>query len=106
MSSVSTTHGNTKTAEIKPHILHNRMPPQMQPQMHLAGCTHSSTVMTGEPGEPSDQESQLLGHRFGYGYNHIYPYLGGLGAYGAFGYGLGYPYRRCCGYRGAYPWFF
>lgn len=105
MSSMSITHGNTKTAEIKPHILHNRMPQEM----HLAGCTQPSTVML--EGAPVAPEDQKLGYR-GFGYNHIYPYMGGygayggLGAYGAFGYGLGYPYRRCCGYRGAYPWFF
>ena len=97
MSSTSTSHEN---AEIKQYILHNRMPPEMQ----LAGCTHSSTVMSeGTPGVPGGQQSQLLGHRFGFGYNHIYPYWGAYGGYGGYGgYGFGhYPYR---GYRG-YPWY-
>ena len=112
MSFTSSSHGNTKTTEIKPHILHNRMPQEV----HLAGCTQPSIVMSeGTPGEPGDEK---LGYH-GFGYNHIYPYmggyrglggyggLGGLGAYGAFGYGLGgYPYRGSCGYRGGYPWFF
>lgn len=107
MSFTSSSHGNTKTTEIKPHILHNRMPPQIQQQMQqmqLAGCTHSSTVMTeAAPGAPGETEEQKLGYHFGYGYNHIYPYLGGLGPYSAFGYGYGYPYRGSCCYRG-YPW--
>jgi hypothetical protein len=108
MSFTSSSHGNTKISEIKPQILHNRMPSDM----HLAGCTQPSIVMSdGTPGEP---QSQLLGYR-GFGYNHIYPYMGGyggfggyggLGAYGGVGYGWGYPYRRCCGYRGGYPWYF
>ena len=100
----SSTKGNMKETEIKPHILHNRMPPEL----HLAGCTHSSTVMT--EGEP---QSQLLGYR-GEGYRHLYPYgLGypGIGYPGIYGLGLGYGlggvapscYMRGCGYRG-YPW--
>jgi hypothetical protein len=107
MSFTSSSHGNTKTVELKPHILHNRMPQEM----HLAGCTQPSTVMS--EGAPDEPQSQLLGRRFGLGYNHIYPYLGGYGAYGAYGglgYGYGYPYRTSCGYRGryhgGYPWYF
>jgi hypothetical protein len=109
MSFTSSSHGNTKTNEIKPHILHNRMPQEM----HLAGCTQPSTIMTEE--EP---HSQLLGYPVNR-YRHLYPYGIGYpgveypGLYGL-GYGLGYGYglggvapscyMRGCGYRGGYPW--
>jgi hypothetical protein len=96
MSSMST-KGNTKDStnqEIKPHILHNRM----HPQLFTSNCTHSSSLMT-----QGSQDSQLLGH-YGHGYNHLYPYWG---AYGSYGLGYGYPYRgSCCAYRSYYPWFY
>ena len=82
---------------IQPHILHNRMPPEL----HLAGCTHSSSVMT--PGEP---QSQLLGYP-GNGYRRLYPNgmgypgVGYPGLYGL-GYGLGYGYGLG-GYGGVAP---
>lgn len=97
-SSDSSTHGNLKiTNEIKPQILHNRMPYIYENQV-LSNCTQGSPMMM--QGEPN---TQLLGHRFGYGYHHLYPYWG----YGGYGYGYGYPFRGCypygCGRM--WPWY-
>lgn len=107
MSSLSSTHGNSHvTQEIKPHILHNRMPPMLESHV-LANCTQHSPLMS-----QGGQDVQLLGHRFGFGYHHLYPYggYGGYGGYGIYG-GYGYPYYGCypygCG-RGSiwnYPWY-
>lgn len=100
-SNVHTSHGNVHTSqEIKPQILHNRMPP-----MYLleSNCTQPSPLMSH-----GGQDVQLLGHRFGYGYNHLFPYgrYGGYGGYGGYGW-LGsrgcYPYG--CG-RWNYPWYY
>lgn len=93
-------HGNTNvTQEIKPQILHNRMPPQIL----ASNCTQPSPLMS-----QGGQDAQLLGHRFGFGYNHLYPY-GGYGGYGGY-WGYGYPYRGCYPYgcRGSiwnHPWY-
>ena len=104
MSLTGTTHGNMKTTEIKPQILHNRPMAGPAPEIKLSGtgCTMASSMMTSE--EP---RVELLSHyRYGgYGYHHLYPRY-------PFGYGYGYPfYRRgCypygCGSLGPYSWFY
>lgn len=107
MSLPMTTHGNMQGSnEIKPHILHNRAPPEIK--LSATGCTMASSIMSQPmmppPPHSNEQRAELLGHRFGYGgygygYHHLYPYFG-------YGYGFGYPYRRCCGGYGGYPWYY
>jgi hypothetical protein len=93
------TTGNIKESipqqEIKPHMLHNRMPPGLNVMgpmsaMNMTNCTPGNLMLN----EGQGQDVQLLGHRFGYGhpygygYHHLYPYGGG--------YGYGYPFNRGC----------
>lgn len=117
MSSSMSTKGNIKESpsqqEIKPQILHNRMPPgfhlmgamgPMSPQM--TNCTPGNVMLS------EGQDAQILGYPYGHGYHHLFPYGGWYGGYGGYGgYGYGYPYRGCypygCG-RGSiwnYPWY-
>ena len=103
MSSMSTT-GNTSSQEIKPQILHNRMPPILSSSPMMTNCTQGHLMMSPNGPQGPEGQDQLLGGRFGYGYHHLYPY-GGYGGYGL-GYGWGYPYRGCCRSRGYYPWYY
>lgn len=109
MSSPMTTHGNMKTSnEIKPQILHNRLPQEIK--LSSTECTMASSMMSPfmmspqiPPPPSNEQQVELLGYK-GYGYHHLYPY--GYGGYGGYGYGYRrhcYPYG-CHGYR--YPWYY
>lgn len=116
MSSSMSTKGNVKEStphqEIKPQILHNRMPPGfhlMSPMgpmgpidptnIQMTNCTHGNVMLN------EGQDAQILGYHYGRGYHHLYPYGGWYGRWGYGGYGgyRGYPYG--CG-RMWNSWYF